>query len=463
MEQNTNESEEKFTLPEPEAQDAKPTLWTKCKKALLQGWYQSGDEQSHNRACQLGYSYTSNIITNLTGNNFYTGLMLLLNADDSFIGLMGIFTYAANTLQCLAPLLLERFASRKKLLISMRLVMFFFNIVSLGLVPLLPAGEQMKLTLFGLGVLLVQLCSGLMTPGYNIWHLQFLPPQVRVKFFSLQSVTTGVIVALVNLGGSYVVDVCKATGSELLGLSILRIVALAVAAVDILLLCKMKEYPYERSTAKLTLKDLLIKPFKEKAYLRTIGITFTWALAAYIPGSYYTVYLLKDLQVSYSFITLVSMLNVPVLLLCTPLWTKLLKRVSWLKTLNLGILAYAPHFILLGLVNIGNAYVLYPAAMLYAFVLLTGINLCFNNVPYINIPKHDQTVFFGFLATITNFGALLGVAIGRELVGVLSDVKLTVGSLVFGDKQIMVFIVAGMIALAALAVKLLRKGVNENG
>ncbi|MDD6033428.1 MAG: hypothetical protein PUC47_08135, partial [Oscillospiraceae bacterium] len=65
----------------------------RCKNAFLDGWY-FGDEQSKSRICHLQFNYTANIIANLIGGNFYTGLMLYLNADDAFIGLMSMFVFA---------------------------------------------------------------------------------------------------------------------------------------------------------------------------------------------------------------------------------------------------------------------------------------------------------------------------------------------------------------------------------
>jgi hypothetical protein len=57
---------------------------------------------------------------NLIGAYFLTGLFLYVGADDSFIGAISMVTFGANLLQLLAPLLLERFSSRKKLLIYAR-------------------------------------------------------------------------------------------------------------------------------------------------------------------------------------------------------------------------------------------------------------------------------------------------------------------------------------------------------
>ena len=43
------------------------------------GWY-FGDDESKNRFRHLQFNYTNNIIANWVGGNFFTGIMLLLNA-----------------------------------------------------------------------------------------------------------------------------------------------------------------------------------------------------------------------------------------------------------------------------------------------------------------------------------------------------------------------------------------------
>lgn len=436
-------------------------LCRRTKEGFLSGWYFQGDENSRNRVWHLTYNYTANIIANLVGGNFYTGLMLLLGANDGFVGLMSMITYAANLMQCLSPLLLERFSSRKRLLIGIRLITLFFNVVFIGLVPFFDVGQQFRLTLFGFGVLMVQFTNALTAPGYNIWHIQFLPQRVRVRYFSLLSMTNGILVACFNLLGSAVVDHFKAQGSELIGLTVLRVFALLVTALDIYALSQMKEYPYSQNAKRFTLKDLLISPFKEVKYLRTIGIAFIWNMAANIPGSYYTVYLLKNLDVSYSFITLANFLNVPILLLLMPVWSRFLRKFSWLKTLNIALALYAPHYILLGLITKGSVYYLYPLTLAYAFTLSVGINLAFTNVPYINMPEKNQTVFIGFYSTMANLGALIGVTIGRQLVEGLHAVNFQFLGLTFVDKQVLVLIVGVVMALTAVIVYFLRRGVKE--
>ncbi len=442
-----------------------PGLIPKARRpgtAFLGGWYFTGDENSRNRLWHLIFSNTSAVTAHLVNGNFYTGLMLLLNADDSFIGLMGMIAFASNLLQCLIPLFLERFSRRRYLIIGLRSIMLFIQIVFIGMIPYFDVDRQWRLTLFALGTLLVQLLAAIAAPGLSIWHIQFLPQEVRLSYFSRLYLTNGIVAALVSLTGSAVVDLMKERGNELAGLTILRMLAFLAACLNIYTLCRMKEYPYSRAEKRFTFRELLISPFRERRYLHSVAIAFLWNLVFNIPGSYYTVYLLRNLGVGYSFIMLVNSLNVPILLLLTPAWERILRRFSWLKALNAAVALYVPHFLLLGLITHSSVYYLYPLALIYSFVLTVGINLCLANIPYLNIPDKNQTVFVGFQATAVNLGAFLGAAAGRELVKLLHPVRLHLPGLDLIDKQLLMLITGCAMALASLAILFLRRNIPES-
>lgn len=426
-------------------------------EAVTDGWY-FGDEESRHRFRHLQFNYTNNIIANWVGGNFFTGIMLLLNADDGFIGLMSMIVFAANCLQVVSPILLERFTSRKKLVIIMRLIIQFINIIFIGIIPFFPVENQAKLILFGLSVLVLNVLSALINPAFSVWHIQLIPNHVRVKYFSLVSMTNGIVVALFNLIGSFIVDYFGGLGIEVWGFAVMRIIAACILVYDLFLLSRMKEDPYPQSEKKTSLVDTLIRPFKETRYLKVVAIAFLWSMIANIPGSYYSVYLLRNLEVSYSFINVVSMLNVPILVLLTPVWSRVLRKFSWLKTCNLAILFYALHYLLLGLINKGNVYWLYPATLIYAYILAVGINLSFTNIPYINIPEKNQTIFIGFYSTMCNLGALLGVTFSRQFIALTEHLSTDA----FSNKQLLMYTVCALMVLAAVIMFFLRRSLNKD-
>lgn len=429
---------------------------------LTEGWYVRGDAMSNDRVRLLTCNYTSNVIANLVGGTFWTGFLLLLNADDAFIGTLSMISTAANMLQFLAPLFLERFKRRKAIIIAMRGLVYFLNVLFIGVIPLFPAASQLKLTLVAISVLIVNITSAMIAPGISIWHIQSIPNNVRQYYYAVITMTVGAVVALCNLAGSKMVDVFTAHGMEYEGFMVLRGIAAALCVAELILYARIREYPYESSGGTFSMKELFTEPFRHPKYLCTVAVVFLWCFAANLPGSYYTVYMLRDLEVSYSYITVISTLNVPIVLLLTPLWRRVLTRFGWFKTLYVSMAVYLLHYILLAMVTKTTMFV-YPLSQILGSVFAIGINLSFTGIPYVNMPEKNQTVFMGFYSSISNLAALLGVTLGKYFVLFTEEMNVNVFGLALRNKQALMLVTSGMLVLATLAIRVIDKKTSRDG
>lgn len=412
-----------------------------------------GEEYSRNRRNIILSNYASGAAANLIGANFFTGLLLLMNADDSFIGLVTMVVMFGNMLQVFSPILLERFSERKRVLIIGRIVIHLFNIVVISIIPLTGYADSLKLTMILVVTLLVNVINAMLAPGFQIWHIRSVPESLRSRYFSFFQMTNGIIVYTIILISSRIVDLFKQSGNELAGLMVLRMVALVLAVIDIVFLNRIKEYPV--ANRKVRIRDMLLSPFKERKYLITVAMACLWSFSANIPGSYYNVYLLRDLNISYSYINTVNMLSVPIMMLVMPFWRKRVDTTSWFRALYLSIGLFIVHYIGLALVTKETLY-FYPIFLVYAFMISPGINLIFSNLPFVNMPEENQTNLLGFYAAMNNFAGFLGVSLGRQFITMTGAVHLTVGSTVIGNKQLIllltaVFMLAGVLVIYKLS------------
>lgn len=410
-------------------------------KLVSSGWQVSGDEASNQaRRSLIFHNLTANVTANLIGGNFFTGLMILLQADDAFVGLMTMLIFGANLLQLLSPVLLERFSRRKPLLIGIRVLIHLVNILFIGLIPLMPLAQQTRLVFLGFSVFVVNALGAIAGPGFTVWHIAHIPPGVRVQYYSLVTMLNGIFIALFNLLGSGVVDLFKASGQELWGLSVLRVLALLLAAVDILMLLRIPELPRRQPAQRIRLRSLLTQTWGQKVYLRSILVVVLWSLVVNMPGSFYTVYLLRELQVSYSYIMLVASLNVVVLMLFTFLWRRVYLKYNWLRPLGLAILLLAPHYAILAFVSPGRLF-LYPIGVIWSFLCMCGINLAFTSVAFINLPEDNQTLHVAFYSTANFLAALTAATLGRSFVTGLRHLRFQLLGVPFGEKQTLMLLV----------------------
>ncbi len=421
--------------------EGQKAVLARAGRFIHSGWFVQGDEESNqSRQAILMHNVAINVIANLTGGNFFTGLLIVLQADDAFVGLMTMLTFGANLLQLFTPYILERFHRRKPMLIALRMSIHLLTIVFTGMIPFLPAAMQTRLLLLGISVFLVNALGAVIGPGFSVWHIAHIPPSVRVQFFSLVTLLNGIFVAVFNLLGSGIVDLFKANGSELWGLTALRIACVVIAAFDFTTLIRIKELPQRKLPQKIRLSGLLREPWRHPAYLRSTLVIFLWSLVANLPGSYYTVYLLRELGVSYSYIMLVNSFNVVVLTLLTFVWRRIFLRFSWLKPLSLAILLFAPHYFMLAFVSDGLLF-LFPVGVIWSFVCTSGINLAFTSVAYINLPEENQTLHIGFYSTANFLAALAAATLARAFVTHFHNLRFSLWGVPFGEKQLLMLIV----------------------
>ena len=419
------------------------------------------DEVTISRRYVAASNYAAGTVNNLIGANFLTGFLLLLNADDSFMGLVTMAGFVGNLLQILSPLLLERFQSRKRMLIFSRAIIHFFNIVVISLIPVLPCANPVKLMLILVIILLVNLINAVTAPGFTVWHIKSIPDNVRAKYFSTFNVMNGVIIYTVVLAASKIADDFKASGNEMRGLLVLRALALILSIVDIYFLFKIKEFPNQSSGTKVNLANILLNPFREKKYLITVTIACLWSYSANIPGPYFNMYMLKDMDVSYSFLNIINMFNIPALIFLAPLWRKRVNSTSWFKVLYQSMGLYLLHYIGLAFVTRGSLF-LYPVSVIYAFMIAPGINLVFGNIPFINIPEKDQTIYIGFYSSMNNLAALLGVLTGKEFIRATEGKTMALAGITMYNKQYVLLLTATAMLISVILIYYLQKISQEN-
>ena len=426
--------------------DVRHPMRDKLYLTFVAGWYSTNDPTARSRCCHLGCNYTSNIIANMVGGTFWSGLLLLLNANDSFIGTASMIGTAANMLQ--------RFPRRRTMLTVLRAVMYLINILLIGLIPIFPLTQQGKLAMLAISILIVNLISAFIGPGLNIWHIQSIPDRVRKNYFSLITMTTSFVVALFNLIGSRVVDWLKNYGMEYEGLLALRIFALALATVEIILYFHIDEHPYEKADSPFTLKDIFVLPLRSKSYLLNVASIMLWNFAVAIPGSYHSIYMLRDVGASYSYVMTVSLCCTVVSFLVAPLWNRLLSRMSWFKLIGLCIPLYTISYIGFAFTAKSTIYI-YAIASLIGSVCGVGVSLGFSGIPYYNIPPQHSTIYIAFYSTMASCASLLGVTLGKYFMLGTEGHKITVLGMTMVNNQYLLLLSSAMLVVAAIGANLI--------
>jgi len=380
----------------------------------------NSDDRALGRRGYLFANYCTSIIGTMVGGIFFTSLMLEMNAGDVYIGYINMIISSCTLMQLLSPIIFERLAKRKKLLLTLKTIQNFLNIVFISIVPFLPVSKTLQLALFMLTVVIINALNSFCAPGLSIWWMQSLPHERRANFFTVISYGS-VITNTISLLAAILVDKFETDNISFTGISptfcaffILRAVAVITAVLEFKFLLQIKEYPYEVTVNKKQNISLLFLPLKNLPFMLTISIVFFWNFMGGLIGQYYTVYVLDIVEMSYTYLRLSCMIATPLIIIMTPIWAKLINKHSWFKMLGIGMLGYS-------LALAANAFVvettqfMYVIVMIFCYLFNPAININFSNIPYIKMPNTNQTAYLSFYSLFTVAGTIIGNFVGIQI------------------------------------------------
>lgn len=395
------------------------------------------------------------MFTTLISGVFLTSMILYMMRDadaasqNSFLGSVTMISLATGLAQIISPLIMERFPKRKKLLLVLRVIYHLLNIGMLGIIPILPFSTSVKCALF-LGVhLIASLIVQISAAAFSVWHVSDLPDKTRAHYFSIANMVSPMITSLLATAASFFLDKMEAGNMQYLGLAILRVLALIFAFTEVFAFSRIVEKDYPPAP-KQNILAMLVLPFKTPRYLLTVLISLIYSFGANFPGSYFTAYLLEDVGLSYALISGITLASIPIYLLVFPIWSQIIRRTSWLKTLAIATTLFLTPYLLNAFTTEAHWF-LYPVSAISSYLFAPGITLVFANLPYMNLPKTSQTSYIAFYSTINNISGFLASTVSRYFVTATTGISISFLGTAFQNRQFVNFIPCVTLLLTASA------------
>jgi len=393
------------------------------------------DEQGRGRCVMIGHEILCSIISWLTGSVFYTSFLMIYGIDLVNIGIITFIPIIAGCFCVFSPSLLERFPKRRWLLVGGRLLYFVLNILGITLTPVLVQDPGGRIVCFAVILFLSNLINALVGSGVTIWHLNFIPDNVRADYFMKSTFISSTIGIGVSLLSAVVADALAASPYGDTIIIVFRYVAFFLALADVALLALPKEYPYPRTASRPRLRDIITMPLSSKPFMLTMLVMFAHTFFTNIPVSFENYYLLNNVGIQYTFIYAINALYPVTLLLFRPIVGRLIPRYGWLKVVGVSMLVHAPSWMAYACVTSGNYAWLYPTVRIYQHIVGVALNITYANVIYINLPESDQTNYLSFHQLGSSVFSFLGMMVGTGLVALIGEHAWTLLGMTFTSVQ----------------------------
>ena len=391
------------------------------KRASLGDIYSLRDDHAQGRLITLGSTLAVSFYNVFITGIFHTGFLSMYGISITGVGIITFIPFIANCFSIFSSKILGPIPRRKAVLVGSKI--FFYALYNVGatLMPQFVIDPGARLTWFAIIMFVAHAVYALFNPGFTTWFYNFYPEdnERRTRFITYNQIFGSIMSSVVLLLSGILTDSVTDPARKNTLILTMRYIAFAMVLVDVAMQACAKEYSYPESP-KSRLSDVFTLPFRYKKFLMCMLFMFYWNFVANLNNGLWNYHMLNHLHFSYTLINTMSLMYTIILIFIAPLWQRVLRRYSWIKTFGIANLFWFPTEIAAFFLTPGKTY-LYVMIAVVQNVLSVGLNLSYANVLYMNLPEENSTTHIAFYTIGCNLFAFLGLITGTWISSFTGD------------------------------------------
>jgi len=390
---------------------------------------------------------SARIIFGFTTGAFLTGYLKYIGAEDKLCGQIAAIPVLAGIIQFISPIFLEKLNRRKPLVTCLN-ALHRLLLIMLVFIPLMPFSMKTRLYAVAVLYLLSHLLVNISAPATTTLVISLVPQGMRGKYFSIREVYLIFISSVMNIIMGRVLDVFEISGKAYGGYIVMYCVAFMAMIMNIIAFLKMKEPPLP-PPQKVSLKKMFAMPLKDPRFRKIIFLFFLWGLSANFSAPFFSVHMVSQLKLSYTFITICGFVNAVSYVTAVRIWGRIADKKSFtysamLSIVLLGITYFLWIFTAKGIAATGMIVVVLHIS---SGIACGGINISLLNIPYEYTPEEGRTVYLGFNAAISGLIGFVSSMLASWMVGAMANYRAYLFGLEITQFQL-IFAISGILITA---------------
>ncbi len=420
-------------------------------------------EMERNRLLGIIEGASARTIFNLTSGAFLVGLLKYMGASDTVCGYILAVPVLAAVIQFLSPIVLERLKFRLSI-ITLCASAHRALLTSLIIIPFLPIPKNGKLIITFIVFLLSYAAVSFANPAVSNMYVSFVPQNMRGRYFGKRESYLLFSATVVSLVLGKVLDVYEAKDSEITGYLIVYGVIFVFTIINHFSLRAMKEVPLIHTVEPIRIREIFTLPFKDKTFIVYFIMSIIWNISIQVASAFFAVYFKSDLNMNYTTITTLGMVNSLTYVVTASFWGRFADRHSWARTsmLTIGILAVTHFLWFLCFKGSPMLLILLAIAHVFGGIAWSGINVSLFNLQFDFTPNEKRTVYIGLNAATSGIIGYLAAILGSQLVSFFGHAPIVLFGAGFDIKQVLFLVSSTLLFVCAAYIGLFMNRRKKN-
>lgn len=385
----------------------------------------------------------SQAVGTLTGGVFLIAFALKLGASNLMIGLLAAVMPLAQLIQIPSVYLVEKYRSRRAVTVY-ALIMSRISLLFIALIPFLFSFKT-GLTFLIIAMFINSAFAAVSVCGWNPWMRDLIPQNQLGVFFSKRMSLAMMLGIPLSLAAGIYLDYWKRIfpNYEAYGYSLLFFSGFMVGIAGIYFLVITPESRMADSPDKPKFLKLILEPFKDDNFKNLTLFLGLWNFATNLVIPFFTVYMLKRLQLNMSIVIALTALSQVLNLAFLRIWGKLSDLFSYKSVLGINCLLFMTCTLAWTFTTMPGKHPLTLPLLIVIHIFLgismAGYVLAADNIALKLAPREKATAYLATKNLVNSLAASIAPIMGGKFTDFFANYEFSWSMKLIGPKMGLIY------------------------
>ncbi|PIS26917.1 MAG: MFS transporter [bacterium (Candidatus Stahlbacteria) CG08_land_8_20_14_0_20_40_26] len=358
------------------------------------------------------------MMVTLTGGVFLVAFALKLGASNLVIGLLAAIPPLAQLIQIPSIYLVEKYRVRRTITVYAAALSRIFWL-PIAVIPLL-FSIQAGLTFLIIALALNAAFAGVGGCSWNSWMRDLIPQDRLGAFFSKRMSLSAGLGILLSLAAGFYIDYWRKLfpDYELYGYSILFFLGFLAGMLGVYFISTIPEHRMAYIQKNPNFLKLILQPFRDANFKNLLMFLGSWNFAVNLAAPFFTVYMLKRLQLDMSFIIGFTVLSQLTNLAFLRIWGRFSDRFSNKSVLGVNGPLFMMCILAWTFTTLPGKYILTIPLLVVIHIFMgistAGVTLASGNIGLKLAPKGQATAYLATNSLVNSLAAGIAPVLGGK-------------------------------------------------